>query len=59
MRTFVVVLCALVGMTLTVEAKKRPLPAVQNTPAVKAHRAMVKKLAKARKAKKTHRQRVN
>ena len=58
MRTFLLVSCALVAITCTVQAKKRALPAVQNTPAAKEHRKMQKELAKSRKAPK-HRQRVN
>jgi len=58
MRTFLLVSCALVAMSFAVQARKRPLPAVQSTPAVKEHRKMQKQLAKSRKAPK-HRQRVN
>jgi hypothetical protein len=51
-------LCALVAISLSLEAKKRPLPAAQQTAEAKAHRAMAKDLQKSRKVKK-HRQRVN
>jgi hypothetical protein len=58
MRKLLVVLCALGVMGLSVEAKKRPLPASQNTQISKEHKAMAKKIAKSRKAPK-HRQTVN
>lgn len=61
MRNLLVVLCALLMLNLSLEAKKKP--ASQNTPEVKAHQKMVKKMTKAHKAKKVksskHRQSVN
>ena len=58
MRKFLVVLCALGVLGLSLEAKKRTLPASQNTQISKEHSAMAKKIIKSRKAPK-HRQKVN
>jgi len=59
MRTFLVVFCTLLAMTLTLHARKK-LPASQQTATSKQHRSEMKKMAKARKAPKSHhRQKVN
>jgi hypothetical protein len=59
MRILLVGFCALLTITLSLEAKKK-LPPSQNTTISKQHRDMVKKIQKSRKAPKTkHRQRVN
>jgi hypothetical protein len=58
MRTFVLVLCALVALTFSLEAKKRSTPLSQKTKISKDHKAMSKKIVKSRKAPK-HRQTVN
>jgi hypothetical protein len=60
MRKLLLLLCALLAMNLSLEARKKP--ASQNTAAAKAHRKQVKKYAKAHKAKKVkakHHQSVN
>jgi hypothetical protein len=62
MRTLLLVFCALLLMSASVEAKKKmKLPASQQTTAAKQHRAMLKQTAKAHKAPKhaKHSQRVN
>jgi len=58
MRTLLVVFCALLIVSLSLEAKKPKIPASQKTELAKQHKAMVKEIAKSRKASK-HRQRVN
>jgi hypothetical protein len=57
MRTLLVVFCALLVMNLSLEAKRK-MPASQKTHVSREHKAMVKKMVKARKAPK-HRQRAN
>jgi len=57
MRTLLVVSCALLAMTFSMEAKKRT-PASQKTQITKQHKAMAKRVVKSRKAPK-HRQKVN
>jgi hypothetical protein len=57
MRTLVVVFCALLMMTFSLEAKRKK-PASQKTQISKQHKAMSKKVVKSRKAPK-HRQQVN
>ena len=58
MRTLLVVFCALLIVSLSLEAKKRKIPASQKTEMAKQHKAMLKDIAKSRKASK-HRQTVN
>lgn len=61
MRKLLLVLCGLLVLNLSLEAKKKP--ASQNTPEVKAHQKQLKQYAKSRKApkikNKKHRQTVN
>jgi hypothetical protein len=57
MRTVLVVFCALLVMSASMEAKRK-VPAVQKTTLAKAHRKAVKQIVKSRKAPK-RRQRVN
>ena len=61
MRKLLLLLCALLIVNLSLEAKKKPAP--QTTPAVKEHEKQVKQYTKAHKAPKTkkskHRQTVN
>ncbi len=61
MRTLLLVFCALLAMSASMEAKKKTkLPASQKTAAAKQHRKANKKYQKSRKAPKhQHRQRVN
>jgi hypothetical protein len=59
MRTVWLVVCALLITNFSLEAKKKAkIPASQKTEMSKQHKAMVKKIAKSRKAPK-HRQAVN
>lgn len=59
MRNLFLVLCALLILCASMEAKKKvKTPASQNTAAAKQHRSMVKKYQKSHKAPK-HRQKVN
>lgn len=59
MRTLLLVFCALLLMSASVEAKKKlKTPASQKTTVARQHQKMVKQYAKSRKAPK-HRQKVN
>jgi hypothetical protein len=59
MRTLLLVFCALLLMTASMDAKKKmKTPASQNTQVAKQHRAMVKQYSKSHKAPKHH-QKVN
>ena len=58
MRTLALVFCALLMMNISLDAKKKKVPASQKTLMSKQSKAQAKQLAKARKAPK-HRQRVN
>jgi hypothetical protein len=59
MRTLLLVFCALLVMSASVEAKKKvKMPASQKTAAAKQHKAMVKQSQKAHKAPK-HRRKAN
>lgn len=58
MRVLTAVVCTLLMMTFSLEAKRKA-PASQQTQISKAHRKAAKRVVKSRKAPKLHHQKVN